>query len=173
MIAALDINGFVIPTIDCVMRDEISSEGAAGTVNACYFEDWVEHFLCPTLGNYANCEPKSIVVMDNASTHMDTRVAELIKATGAEIIYTAPYSPDLNPIELGFNIYKSNLKRFETTFRSDWFATHMKALNEITRDTCIKEFRRCGVPMSDEEFTSSEIMQLSLMAIGIQLINNI
>ena len=170
MIASLDIDGFVPSTIECVQRDEISAEGAAGTVNAGYFETWVEHFLCPVLGNYANAEPRSIVVLDNASTHMHPRVSELIRATGAVIIYTAPYSPDLNPIELAFNIYKSHLKRLETAFRMDWFGTHMNALNKITRDTCIKEFRRCGVPKSDEIFTMDELQELSILAIGASLV---
>ena len=52
MIASLDIDGFVPSTIECVVqRNEISAEGAAGTVNAGYFETWVEHFLCPVLGD--------------------------------------------------------------------------------------------------------------------------
>jgi len=172
MIACLDINGFIPNTIDCVLRDEISAEGAAGTVKAAHYEEWVEHFLCPVLGSYAKGEPRSIVVMDNASTHMHQRVAALIRATGAELIYTAPYSPDLNPIELGFNVYKSHLKRSETAFRTDWFGTHIHALNKVTRDTCIKEFRRCDVPMSNEVFTTDEIKELSLMAIGTRLVMN-
>lgn len=86
------------------------------------------------------------------------------------IIYTAPYSPDLNPIELAFNIYKSHLKRLETAFRMDWFGTHMNALNKITRDTCIKEFRRCGVPKSGEIFTRDELEKLSILAIGASLV---
>uniref|UniRef100_A0A7S3V5Z9 Tc1-like transposase DDE domain-containing protein n=1 Tax=Chaetoceros debilis TaxID=122233 RepID=A0A7S3V5Z9_9STRA len=170
MIASLDINGFVPSTIECVLRDEISAEGAAGTVNAGYFEIWVEHFLCPVLGNYANGEPRSIVVLDNASTHMHPRVSEMIRSTGAVIIYTAPYSPDLNPIELAFNIYKSHLKRLETAFRMDWFGTHINALNKITRDTCIKEYRRCGVPKGDEIFTMGELNELSILAIGASLV---
>jgi len=156
MIAALDINGFIPSTIDCVKRNEISSEGAAGTVDGSYFEEWVEYSLCPTLGDYAKGEARSIVVMDNASTHMDGRVAHLIRATGAYILYTAPYSPDLNPIELTFNIYKSQLKRHEREFRCDWYGTHLKALEHINRDMCIKEFRRCGVHASMDILTTHE-----------------
>jgi transposase len=153
-----------------VLRQETSAEGAAGTVNTDYFKDWVEHFLCPTVGNYANGEPRSIVVMDNASTHMSRHVSKLIQATGAIILYTAPYSPDLNPIELGFNVYKSHLKRIQTQFRSDWFQTHLRSLNNITRDTCIKEFRRCEVPMSEDMLTTDEENTLSIMAIGTRFV---
>lgn len=161
MIAALDINGFIAETIDCVIRDEISSEGAAGTVNADYFESWVENFLCPTLGNFLKAEPRSIVVMDNASTHMDSRVADMIRATGAYLLYTAPYSPDLNPIELAFNIYKNHLKRNEIAFEYDWYRTHMAAFQSINRDICIKEFRRCEVPLSNQILTTVEEEELA------------
>ena len=78
MIAALNIDGFIPSTVECVMRDEISAGGVAGTVDHTHFEDWVEHFLCPVLGNYSNFEENSIVVMDNASTHMSRRVSQLI-----------------------------------------------------------------------------------------------
>jgi len=102
-----------------VRRDEISADGSAGTVDSLHFEQWVEHYLCPILGRYDEDAPRSIVVMDNASTHIDSRVAQLIRATGAYILYTAPYCPDLNPIELGFNIYKAHLKRNNTAFEID------------------------------------------------------
>ena len=72
MIAAMDINGFITSSIDCVKRGE--SEEDQNTVDSSYFESWVENFLCPTLGSYAKGEPRSIVVMDNASTHMSAKV---------------------------------------------------------------------------------------------------
>ena len=93
----------------------------------------------------------------------------MIKDTGAYLLYTAPYSPDLNPIELGFNVYKSQLKRNETQFKFDWFGTHLVALEHVDRDICIKEFRRCGVPMSEKEYTSSEanIAAITLLFISL------
>ena len=90
-----------------MQRNEISTEDAAGTVDATYFEEWVDNYLCPTLGNYAKGEPRSIVVMDNASTHMDGRVETLIRSKGAYLFHASPYSPDLNPIECEFNACKS------------------------------------------------------------------
>ena len=170
MIAALDINGFIPSTIETVRRDEISSEGAAGTVDATHFEKWVEHYLCPTLGRYDRGEPRSIVVMDNASTHMDSKVSHMIRATGAYLLYTAPYSPDLNPIELAFNIYKAHLKRHNIGFEFDWYGTHLNALEGVDRDICIMEFRRCGVPMSHEVMTSAECEEIAIALIANEIL---
>jgi len=171
MIAALDINGFIPSSIELVRRDQISSEGAAGTVDADYFETWVEHHLCPSLGDYSKGAPRSIVVMDNASTHMDGRVEEMIRATGAILVYTAPFSPDLNPIELAFNIYKAHLKRNMNHFETNWFQTHVNALSKINRDICIKEFQRCRVPMSDTFATNSKEDDIAFL-LSLDLLND-
>ena len=56
--------------------------------------------LVPTLDRFKFGKPRSIVVMDNAAIHAD--VNDLIEAAGSILIYTAPYSPDLNPVELMF-----------------------------------------------------------------------
>ena len=47
------------------------------------------------LGNYENGEPRSVVLMDNASTHMSDEVELAIRSTGAILIYSAPLSPHL------------------------------------------------------------------------------
>jgi len=87
--------------IDCacktVHRNEISNEGAAGTVDMAYFARWVKEKLCPTLGSFVLDEPRSVDLLDNTSTHMSLEVVNAIHATGAVIIYAAPFSPDLNP----------------------------------------------------------------------------
>ena len=133
------------------------------TVDGSAFEFWAESHLCPILGNFSKGEARSIVVMDNASTHMSEKVGDLIRSTGAYLLYTAPYSPDLNPIELGFNIYKKSLMRNSIDFDSDWYQTHLKALNSVNRDICIKEFRQCGVPLSQDVLTSEEKKKLIIL----------
>ena len=52
VIGVADINGFIVSACNTYIRDEISDEGAAGTVTREVFEDWVEKFLCPHLGDY-------------------------------------------------------------------------------------------------------------------------
>ena len=117
-----------------VLRDTISEEGAAGTVDGDYFLHWVKNYLCPVLGNYEHGEPRSIVYMDNASTHMADEVEDAIRGVGAFLIYGPPYSPHLNPIEPFFGRYKAHLKRNEIRMLSDWHSVHLEGLNKIDRD---------------------------------------
>lgn len=162
MIAGFNINGFVESTVGLYPRDEISEEGAAGTVDGEGFRKWLKERLCPVLGDYVKGERNSVVIMDNASTHMSWEVMEMIEETGALLLYTAPYSPDLSPIEYGFHIYKSNLKRHSKDFApADWRHLHMKAMMSVTRDHAIKEFRKCFIPFSEQTLTSKEIKVLN------------
>ena len=97
--------------------------------------------------------------MDNASTHMSHEVGDMIRERGAYLLYSAPYSPDLSPIEYAFNVYKSHLKRLSKDFEEPekWYLLHRQVLKGITRDIAIKEFRRCEIPFSHDVFTSDQL----------------
>mmetsp|Transcript_21620 Transcript_21620/g.24256 ORF Transcript_21620/g.24256 Transcript_21620/m.24256 type:complete len:211 (+) Transcript_21620:53-685(+) len=110
MLAAGDWNGFIVEACEIIQqrRSNQEEDPERGTIERVRFRQWVEDKLVPVLGNYRDGEPRSIVVCDNAEIHNDC--ADLIEqATGAhsaKLVYTTPYSPDLNPIELFFNEYK-------------------------------------------------------------------
>jgi transposase len=57
--------------------------------------------------------PRSVLVMNNAQIHHNGQVAEILESQGCLVVYLPPYSPDLNPIEKGFSVYKSTLRQFE------------------------------------------------------------
>jgi len=84
LIAALDCRG-----IRCATTVD-------GAVNGDVFASYIQQVLLPTL------EPDEIVVMDNLSSHKSVQVRQLIHSVGAHLWFLPPYSPDLNPIELGF-----------------------------------------------------------------------
>jgi len=64
LIAAANINGFIPSACHTVLRDQISEEGAAGTVDSDYFLYWVKKYLFPYLGSYEHGEARSVVYMD-------------------------------------------------------------------------------------------------------------
>lgn len=47
-----------------------------------------------------------LVIMDNAAFRTSPETVQLIAATGATLLFLAPYSPDLNPIEHDFAALK-------------------------------------------------------------------
>ena len=65
------------------------------------------------------------------------------------MIYSAPYSPHLNPIEPFFGQYKKYLKKNDTRMVTDWHSVHMEGLNVIDRNIGIKFFRKSKIPGSD------------------------
>ena len=166
MIIGADVNGFVEETCQLFHRDEVLDKGAAGTVNRDCFKGWVREFLVPNLGNFEKGEKRSIVIMDNASTHMDIEVGDMIREAGAVLLYTAPYSPDLNPIKNMFNIYKSNLKRNEEGFEANPIKAHWNAVHAVSRDSAIKEFRHCSVPFSNMVQTIEEEEKEALIGLN-------
>ena len=145
LIAAADIHGFITSACHTVLRDEILEEGAAGTVDADYFLYWVREYLVPVLGRFEYGEPRSVVSMDNASTHMSIEVENEIRKAGAVLIYSPSYSPELNPIENYFALYKAYLKRNEMRMVRDWEEVHMEALQEIDYEKGVHYFKRCGI----------------------------
>lgn len=78
--------------------------------------------------------PRSIVIMDNAKIHMYKELQALIHATGALLFFLPPYSPDLNPIEVGFSLLKRWIQRHANmAFREDPLAVLKVAMYKCTK----------------------------------------
>jgi hypothetical protein len=67
-----------------------------GSTDATLFESFIEQLL-QHYGRYP--EPKSVLIMDNASFHHSGRIKALCANAGVKLLYLPPYSPDFNPIE--------------------------------------------------------------------------
>jgi transposase len=78
-----------------------------GSTDASIFEDFTEQLL--HCGRWP--EPKSVLIMDNASFHHTERITELCSNAGVKLLYLPPYSPDLNPIEEFFAELKAFVRR--------------------------------------------------------------
>lgn len=75
--------------------------GTSGDV----FFAFIEHVLAPLL------KDGDLVVLDNLAAHRDARVKAAVEAKGARLVFTPPYSPEFNPIELAWNKLKNYLRR--------------------------------------------------------------
>lgn len=86
-----------------------------GPMNRNSFEAYVTHELAPAL------RPGQIVVADNLSSHKSTKVIDLLRAQGNDLIFLPPYSPDLNPIEMAFSKLKTLIRKAAArTYHALW-----------------------------------------------------
>jgi transposase len=79
---------------------------------------------------------------------MYSQLEEMVHATGALLFFLPPYSPQLNPIELGFSLLKRWLKRHAPlAFRFDanrTLAVAMTKCTEATKEGTENLYRHCG-----------------------------
>ena len=80
-----------------------------GSTDSAIFEGFVRELL-PYCGRWP--EPKSVLVMDNASFHHCQELEHMCRVAGVKILYLPPYSPDFNPIEEFFAELKAFIKRY-------------------------------------------------------------
>jgi transposase len=79
-----------------------------GSTDGEIFEEFIEQLL-PCCGRWP--EPKSVLIMDNASFHRTAQVEQLYYKAGVKLVYLPPYSLDLNPIEEFFAKLKGFIKK--------------------------------------------------------------
>ena len=117
-IAGLRSTGLVAPLVlDGPMTDEA-------------FLAYVRQFLAPVLSK------GDVVVLDNLAAHKVSGVREAIRATGANLLYLPPYSPDLNPIEQAFAKLKALLRKAAARTREELWTTIGCLLDTFTPTEC-------------------------------------
>jgi len=109
-----------------------------GAINGALFLAWVEQVLVPTL------RPGDIVVMDNLGSHKVAGVRAAIEATGAELRYLPPYSPDLNPIEQVFAKLKARLRKAAARTREALTAAIVAAIDAVSQQERLNFFVAAG-----------------------------
>ena len=80
-----------------------------GGINAARFEWFLENEVLPRCNPFPG--PKSVIVLDNCSSHCGQGVRDLCALFGVRIVYLPPYSPDFNPIEEFFSVLKAWMKK--------------------------------------------------------------
>ena len=113
MIAALRLDGATAPMV------------IEGATDGAVFRAYVKHVLAPTL------REGDIVVLDNLSSHKVPEVEEMIRATGAELWFLPPYSPDLNPIEKMWSKIKEILRAIKARCTEDLYEAVRLALSRV------------------------------------------
>ena len=119
-----------------------------GSTDAAVFEDFIGQLL-RHCGRWP--EPKSVLVMDNASFHHSDRIEEMCIEAGVKLVYLPPYSPDLNPIEEFFSELKAYIRRNFVRYEEDpeqGFQTFLERCIEVVgsrKQSALGHFRHSGV----------------------------
>jgi transposase len=125
-----------------------------GSTDAVVFEDFIEQLL-QHCGRWP--EPKSVLVMDNASFHHSERVKQMCSDAGVKLLFLPPYSPDLNPIEEFFAELKAYIKRsweYYETWPDQGFDAFLQACVDTVgakRRSAEGHFRHAGVTIEEYE----------------------
>ena len=108
----------------------------------------VERCLLPYLMPFNCTNPRSVVVMDNASIHHVDKVVALIEEVGAMVIYLPPYSPDVMPIEECFSKVKAYLRANDPLLHilddSEIEDAILSAFARVTPSDCYGWVKHCG-----------------------------
>ena len=86
------------------------------SVNGDKFLDFICQCLLPIIQLFDGKNPRSVVLMNNASIHHLEQVEEIITGVGARLHFLPPYSPDLMPLEEVFAKIKRHLTEHDTLF---------------------------------------------------------
>lgn len=126
MIAALRLEGATAPMV------------IDGATDAAVFRAYVKHVLAPTL------RADDIVVLDNLSSHKNTEVEKMIQASGAELWFLPPYSPDFNPIEKMWSKVKEILRTMKARCTEELYEAVRVGLERVTDEDAKGWFKSCG-----------------------------
>ena len=110
--------------------------------DAAAFEAYMEQVLAPSL------RPGQIVILDNLSIHLGSRVKAAIEARGCRLLFLPAYSPDLPPIEEAFSKLKTVLRRVGARTREALQEAMATALDLITATDALGWFTHCGYSSS-------------------------
>ncbi len=108
-----------------------------GPMDGRCFLAWIKAMLVATL------KKGDVVVMDNLAAHKVKGVSEAIEAAGARLLYLPPYSPDFNPIELGFSKLKAHVRKAAPRSH-DALNAAANALDTFTSHECANFFAHAG-----------------------------
>jgi transposase len=103
-----------------------------------WFVAYVEQILVPTL------RQGDVVILDNLAAHKNAAAREAIEAAGAQMLFLPPYSPDFNPIEMGFSKLKAILRKAAARTVADLWDAIRDALPRFTPMECANYFSAAG-----------------------------
>lgn len=123
-----------------------------GSTDSALFEDFIAQLL-HHCGRYP--EPRSVIVMDNASWHLSSKIRSMCDEAGVIVELLSPYSPDFNPIEEYFGVLKRFIKktwRENQEFINREFKMYLEWCVDVVGDDEViaqNHFRHAGISITE------------------------
>jgi transposase len=112
-----------------------------GAIDRAGIDAFLAQMVLPLLG------PGMVVIMDNASIHHGTRTRSLIEATGAQLRFLPPYSPEFNPIEQAWAKLKGQVSKRQPRTYDALMAAIKDGVAAITEQDARGFYRHAGYPL--------------------------
>ncbi len=109
-----------------------------GALDTAAFNAYCEQLLRDSI------KPGDIIVLDNLTAHRASRIEEIVKGCGGQVMWLSPYSPDYSPIEKMWSKLKSYLRRVKARTQEELDEAIAEGLKLITASDCQGWFRSCG-----------------------------
>lgn len=84
--------------------------------------------------------PNTILLMDNASIHKSKALKDYLDYIRCSIIFTPPYSPEYNPIELIFGIIKNKYYKLRYKDNFNIIKSINESISSVTADHIMNSF---------------------------------
>ena len=79
-------------------------------------------------------------IMDNAPSHNKEAIKEVLKGTPHEVLFLPPYTPQFNPIENIFGIWKTDAHNATMNSLDDLKSMIEAGAKRVTRDACLGSY---------------------------------
>ena len=134
-----------------IPQEALSTPNAFGRgLKRNYYHYWANTKTLHYDLSYSWTTPASIVI---------SRILSRVLERNYIYIYTAPYSPDLIPIELTFGSYKAALRRHRKEPCDPCDRAHNYGLTSVTPDIARAHFRHCKVPQCGNFPSQKELVE--------------
>ncbi len=110
-----------------------------GAIDGLLFQYFIEEMLIPKLNKKG-----MVIVMDNARAHKSDEVEKIITDSGHKLLYTPPYSPEFNPIELCWSKVKTFLRKCGARSKDVFDNALTSAFSTILAKDVKGWFKHCG-----------------------------
>ena len=120
------------------LRGLVATMSLEGAVDTLAFNAYINEVLAPEL------KPGDVVILDNLNVHKASQIEQVAAGRGARVVWLAPYSPDMSPIEQCWSKIKEGLRAAKARTRDELELALVKVLSLVAKSDIRGWFKHCG-----------------------------